>query len=134
MKTLPFILREGFWAGGSEPGSNLLPRPITAEKAWKGKRVFLKALTYIEQSTQVHAEHYKDWSTCRVCEMINGSQDFRFESMNITWKWPSGYTHYVKIHNVRPSLAFQEFITLAYELMRSPLGKIENQKIKKSKN
>lgn len=31
----------------------------------------------------------------------------------ITWEWPSGFEHYVREHNVRPSWAFQSFILAA---------------------
>ena len=95
--------REGYWRSKSEPN---LPLPVAGEVAWKGKRRFLEALNKLEASEDTHHLAYKGWSTCRICECSNGSSSY--SSGN--WVWPSGFTHYVITHNVRPSLAFQEFI------------------------
>lgn len=94
-------LREGFWFNEDHPG---LPHPQARDKAWKGKREFLAALSSVESSA--HPKHYKGWSTCRLCGCRNGSVEYELGN----WRWPVGYAHYVKEHNVRPSLAFQEFV------------------------
>lgn len=49
---------------------------------------------------------YKGSSTCRCCGNTNGSGDYKSDG----WVWPEGLHHYIAKHNVRPSLAFQEFI------------------------
>jgi hypothetical protein len=97
-----FMNREGFWR--TEDKGSRLPMPIPRDKPWKGKREFLAAL----DNAQLHAKslHCKGWSTCRLCKRKNGTVTFQLGD----WEWPSGYAHYVLKHNVRPSLAFQEFI------------------------
>lgn len=102
-----FVHREGFWHSKSEP---LLPKPQARDKAWKGKRDFLKALSAVEASDEVQRQHYKGWSTCRICKAKNGSAEYKLTALGTTWVWPAGFAHYVSEHNVRPSLAFQEFI------------------------
>jgi hypothetical protein len=94
--------REGFWYSKDEP---LLPKPITNKKAWVGKRLFLRKLA-IAQSRCESNPIYKGYSTCRICGCNNGCSSFFLKG----WEWPSGFYHYVEKHNVRPSLAFQEFV------------------------
>lgn len=100
--------REGFWYSEHSP---YLPKPVPREKAWKGKREFLTALAEKESSPDANSTQYRGWSTCRICGCNNGSSDYELDG----WLWPVGYSHYVEEHNVRPSLAFQEFI-LDYQI------------------
>lgn len=93
--------REGFWRNDVHP---LLPFPEGSAKSWKGKREFLAALKAKEEIAS--CSMYRGWSTCRLCSCRNGSSEYSLGS----WVWPSGYAHYIKEHNVRPSLAFQKFI------------------------
>jgi hypothetical protein len=50
---------------------------------------------------------YRGSSTCRLCGQSNGSREFHVAG----WIWPVGYRHYIEMHQVRPSLAFEEFVT-----------------------
>lgn len=99
------ILREGFWSSEDEP---YFPTP-EGGLPWKGKKRFLKALARAQK--QAHSDAYKGSSNCRLCDRRNGSETYELDG----WRWPSGYAHYIEEHNVRPSLAFQEFI-LGYYL------------------
>lgn len=101
MKRSELTRREGFWRSDS---NLLLPAPVPNEKPWKGQRKFLEALRKIEEVAR--QEKYKGYSTCRLCNCKNGSVEFYYEG----WAWPEGLAHYLTLHNVRPSLAFQEFI------------------------
>lgn len=94
-------LREGFWHSKYEP---LLPKPVPNDKPWKGQRVLLEALS--EKQSKLRMSRYKGSSKCRCCGITNGSGDYKLGA----WVWPEGLAHYIKAHNVRPSLAFQEFI------------------------
>lgn len=96
-----YLNREGFWYSKYEP---LLPKPVPNDKPWKGQSQFLKALIKVE--SKLSPLRYKGWSTCRVCKKHNGSTEYRKNG----WAWPDGLAHYILEHNVRPSLAFQEFI------------------------
>lgn len=95
--------REGFW-GNRHDGASLLPMPASSDGSWLGKAMFLTKLEEIEE--KLVPLQYRGFSTCRICGVINGSQEYEKDG----WVWPSGFAHYVKEHNVRPSLAFQEFI------------------------
>ena len=93
------LRREGFWYSTHEPN---LPMPIGV--AWGGRRIFLKRLAEVEAN--LRPLHYKGFSLCRLCGEHNGSQEFIYKG----WTWPSGSRHYLEKHDVRPSLAFEEFI------------------------
>jgi hypothetical protein len=116
------VQREGFWATSkSESGAPIpLPYPQHSDVAWKGKKKFLALLEHVEQYGgkfgTVRADMFRGFSMCRCCRKPNGSGeytatfDFSKNDRPTVWVWPSGYAHYIREHNVRPSLAFQEFI------------------------
>lgn len=93
--------REGFYFSKYEPW---LPAPVPYMGPWPGKKSFLAKLTKLEEKSEPRA--YRGSSTCRVCGCRNGSEEFTVKG----WSWPSGYLHYITEHNVRPSLAFEEFV------------------------
>jgi hypothetical protein len=93
--------REGFWKPDNH---SYLPRPESSPFAWRGKANFLTKLEEVQ--TEAHVTRYKGYSTCRLCGCANGSGEYSIDG----WVWPEGFKHYVDEHNVRPSLAFQEFI------------------------
>jgi hypothetical protein len=99
------VNREGFWALSSE--DTTLPTPVSS--SWKGRVEFLRLLGRVEKKARVIA--YKGKSICRMCGSSNGSEEFTYKG----WVWPSGYRHYIEAHQVRPSLAFEEFINKAGE-------------------
>lgn len=112
-KAKKFILREGFWRGSGDDGDEYLPKVKARKGPWKGQKKFLKALAEVESKNHGNAGKYKGWSDCRCCGKHNGSAEYKVTEFGITWQWPSGYKHYIADHNVRPSLAFQEFILAA---------------------
>jgi hypothetical protein len=97
------VYREGFWKNKDNPN---LPFPIANNEKWIGQDEFVEKLKEIEKS--LSKTDYRGWSTCRLCKIktMNGIGEYR---CNI-WLWPEGFLHYVEKHNVRPSLAFQEFV------------------------
>lgn len=99
--TKPSPMREGFWFSEDEPR---LPIPIGADHPWTGLAWFVQCLQKLEVNLQPVA--YRGSSRCRLCGQRNGNEEFNSSG----WKWPSGYRHYIEDHNVRPSLAFQEFV------------------------
>lgn len=98
-------MKEGFWYEGAKSS---LPKPIALLEPWKDKGRFLKALAELESRVREHGrvKRYKGESMCRICECRNGSTEFEFKG----WVWPVGFRHYVKDHNVLPSLAFRKFV------------------------
>lgn len=112
-----FILREGFWSGGAYEDSASYPKPVASDKSWKGRKVFMGSLKSVETNLKTTiVKVYKGYSTCRVCDLRNGCNEFQATALGVTWVWPEGFSHYVEAHNVRPSLAFQEFINAAASL------------------
>lgn len=95
------VRREGFWFGDRCPG---LPAPISPDHTWPGRNEFLEALSKVEAVAEESTT--RGFSICRICGKANGSREFDYKG----WRWPSGYAHYIRDHNVRPSLAFQEFV------------------------
>lgn len=109
MTSFTYVLREGFWKPNNSISESALPVcPPGKDKLWKGKGIFLKALDSTE--TSARRTKYKGYSTCRLCGENNGDEELSLKRGGVTAVWPSGYRHYIKTHNVRPSLAFQEFV------------------------
>ena len=92
---------EGYWSEGKN--SNY-PMPFVNEKPWSGKIEFLNKLVEIQKKSKI--EHYKGISFCRICNIINGSREYRRKE----WKWPEGFFHYIMVHNVKPTQEFIDFI------------------------
>jgi hypothetical protein len=95
--------REGFWKDGPD---STLPIPKAYAKAWRGQAEFLKQLAMLEANDGIATIYYRGWSTCRLCKDHVGNKEYEHKG----WVWPEGFEHYVAVHNVRPSLAFQELI------------------------
>jgi hypothetical protein len=98
-------MREGFWYGPHEP---FLPMPVANTEDWPGRTRFLSKLMKLEEKLDAEGNvtAYRGFSVCRICGKGNGSEEFRHKG----WIWPSGLSHYVAEHNVRPSLAFMEMV------------------------
>lgn len=94
--------REGFWYSKDEPN---LPKPVPNSEPFDEQGEFLSRLAKKEKTAS--QTQYRGWSTCRLCKKMNGSCEFSSGG----WTWPEGYSHYVKVHNVRPSDEFFTFIT-----------------------
>ncbi len=109
-RIVSIALREGFFHSKDEPE---LPKACGSTSTWKGRKAFLTALGRVEASSMVHEKHYKGDSKCRCCGTKNGSAENSLRYFGMMWIWPGGFRHYVELHNLRPSLAFQEFILAA---------------------
>lgn len=98
-------LREGFWHSEQEPW---LPRPQPDTRPWPGQTKFVTTLQALQSQlvTDEQRKQYRGFSRCRCCGVTNGSIQFHCQN----WTWPIGFLHYVLVHNVRPSLAFEEYV------------------------
>lgn len=112
------IFREGFWASHATTDSDgekgiPLAMPVHTSAPWVGKRRFLRALAHMEETANSNnlIVAYRGSSACRCCGKLNGSSEFQvpFEGDH-AWHWPNGFSHYIEVHNVRPSQAFIDFI------------------------
>ena len=93
--------RIGFWCSSKEPH---LPLPKVGTP-FKGQEEFLKRLSVIEEN-KAECTRYRGFSVCRICGCSNGISEYSFGN----FVWPSGYSHYVREHNVMPELDFFDFI------------------------
>lgn len=99
------VSTEGFWRHADDRNSDL-PFPEAGEQ-WNGQQEFLARLEEVE--ARARNLSYRGWSNCRLCGQANGSQTYDHAG----WQWPSGYAHYLRDHNVRPSAEFAAFIMAA---------------------
>jgi hypothetical protein len=108
-------IKEGFWKGYGE--AEFLPMPVANKQPWQGQDIFLKALCQLEDkltkayenrdpNSYSHINAYRGWSTCRICDIHNGSREFDYNG----YVWPQGFRHYIKDHNVKPTDGFIQMI------------------------
>lgn len=95
------IKKEGFWKSIYDEE---LPAPVSRVRPMEDKAAFLTALDAVQDKAT--RTSYRGLSYCRICEMQNGNGTYEYEG----WMWPTGYRHYIEVHNVKPSSAFKEFI------------------------
>lgn len=98
---------EGFWNDASNHYPQY-PFPVPHDGDWK-RALFLNKLKQVEFDL-CHREAYRGISPCRLCGCFNGHETLSLEN----WHWPSGFIHYIRDHNVRPSDDFIAFIEEQY--------------------
>ena len=98
---------EGYWYESFRPDSpHPMPVPDPHFDQWSERQTFLHALDYVEKQLATGVQ-YKGSSQCRICDCQNGSREFEY----LDWKWPIGFRHYIEEHQIKPTQAFQDFIT-----------------------
>ena len=120
------ILTEGYFKGtgadGKYPPPSLiddideLPNTPGAFHGFLTKdnyQQFKKRLERIQRSAKYDA--YRGSSVCRVCGCRNGSVEFYINHYDkivgdVQVRWPEGYIHYLKEHNLHPSEWFFNFV------------------------
>ena len=108
-------LKEGFWYNEDKENKNYPEPKPTEDKKWKKKKKFFLNLLYETESFPfVTCRGLKGWSNCRICSERNGSDTFFYKG----WEWPSGFSHYIEEHNIKPSKEFIDFIKLYGTLIR----------------
>jgi hypothetical protein len=65
-------------------------------------------MNFLDPVKQEH-EAYMGWSECRICGCINGSRDLT----DGVYLWPEGFSHYVRVHNIKPSERFIKHVLAA---------------------
>lgn len=94
------IILDGYWRDPEEPETAHFPIAVESHKPFQGKPECLALMRVAEEKAR--EKHFKGWSSCRICGQRNGSSDFELNG----FKWPSGYSHYINMHNVMPSAEF----------------------------
>lgn len=100
---------EGYWRQSQDSSSELpWPEPCT-DAIWPLlKDNFIVRLEALELrlSSEGKQKFYRGSSICRLCKCINGSREYYTDE----WRWPEGYLHYIKEHNVAPSFNFWKMV------------------------
>jgi hypothetical protein len=95
-------IRVGFWKTSAEPH---LPNPEHG-KPWEGQQAFLDALARLQFHHATNKTVYRGFSICRCCNARNGHTEYE----TAEYTWPSGYAHYVSVHNVKPPQPFIDYV------------------------
>lgn len=91
---------EGYWYTPSTPN---YPNPVAQLTSVSSE--FIEKLKSI-QDNNAAKKYYKGLSVCRLCHCDNGSTEYTYKN----YIWPSGYMHYLTVHNVHPLKEFYNFI------------------------
>lgn len=79
-----------------------LPKPQDhVDPAWAKTGECAIVLAHLENGRK--KDTYRGFSVCRICHAANGSSD----ATDGVYVWPSGFAHYILVHQVKPS---QDFI------------------------
>jgi hypothetical protein len=93
---------EGYWRKTKYEQSDL-PYPEPYNDEW-GKGEFIEKLKLLQGKAQLTL--YRGMSSCRLCGCMNGSGEYSIDG----WRFPSGYLHYIEVHDVKPSEAFIAYV------------------------
>lgn len=95
------LLRIGYWCSAHpETDEERMPNPRNfVDKSWNPSTRDAVA-TYVEGGTIRRTA--RGSSRCRICGDRNGS----YEQTDGTYVWPSGFSHYIRHHGVRPAADF----------------------------
>ena len=93
----------GFWRWlfDTETDVDKYPYPIKDSNSLTKEEteLFLEKMEEIEEKSKI--EYYLGYSQCRICLQENGSRQFYYTKRDKTWIFPEGYSHYIKVHNVK---------------------------------
>jgi hypothetical protein len=95
----------GYWRGKKKKspishGFLILPWPEDfIDEFWSAEEAKIVA-EYLGKAPEV--EHWRGYSSCRLCGIMNGSTD----KSDGSYIWPQGFAHYVKEHKVKPPEEF----------------------------
>lgn len=120
------IKYEGYWRQTPDEKSSY-PWPVGNDEPFNGKDEFLKALSICQRAAK--RSSYRGPSMCRICQKGNGSQEYNLQqrSHNIIWRWPDGFEHYVRDHNVQPSVEFRKFIITTKILLDNQVNDLKSK-------
>lgn len=113
----------GFWYSSYEEDKNL---PHVTEFIDKNLPSELRKILIEYLSSEEKIEHYKGWSTCRICGKNNGSTDMQKDE----YIYPEGLIHYVSVHNVVPSQRLLRRVIKLYKVYHPYTKVIHEYKIK----
>ena len=98
---------EGYWFS-LDLLNEFYPIPIITND--KNDQVFLNKLHDIIFNDLLPMTQFAGFSTCRLCDKKNGSDEYVIEKNGIYITFPEGIFHYYDVHNVKPSTEFYNMI------------------------
>lgn len=104
------LIHVGFWAKHRASCENVMPWETTypnfpvANSATMDQHHLLQRLAVAESKASV--VEYLGVSYCRICGTRNGHREFTLGD----FRWPQGYVHYLRDHNVAIDPAFADFL------------------------
>lgn len=101
---------EGYWYADLLYDESLgkLPFPKQTDVSVDGK--FLDKLIAVTNSKICQTKAYFGFSTCRLCDKLNGSVEYTVTHGGLAFTFPEGLMHYYMEHHVQPSTEFYNFI------------------------
>jgi len=87
--------------------------PKNSTRSWKSKALFLKKLERIQKSLEKYKKFipYPEAKDCLLCKKKSISTKL-YRLLNVNWE--DGYSHYIKVHNWKPTSDFIDFIYSNY--------------------
>ena len=105
----------GYW---SDMNNEYYGKPKQKSTKYKNLQRFKRHLKFYISTSDVRNDAYKGSSVCRICKKRNGSNEMRIHNEKFAAKLviiPSGYLHYLEVHNVRPHIWFEEALKNYYK-------------------
>lgn len=104
----------GFWSSEHELLRDRyahLPHPSAfVDEAWDGgERQAVIAALESPPFPDLEVRSFRGLSTCRICSISNGYREYHTNS----YRWPEGYLHYVRDHQVKPPQHFIDYLLRA---------------------
>lgn len=110
MRDFAEMKRRGIASGGDDAPDGGVARYLREQAALPDAQAFVDpswdprerdaVAAYVDNGWELAS--YKGCSNCRICGLTNGSQDWGDE----VYRWPEGFAHYIREHNVRPPPEF----------------------------
>lgn len=110
MRDFAEMKRRGIASGGDDAPDGGVTRYLREQAALPDAQAFVDpswdprerdaVAAYVDNGWELAS--YKGCSNCRICGLTNGSQDWGDE----VYRWPEGFAHYIREHNVRPPPEF----------------------------
>ncbi|MFI5296889.1 MAG: hypothetical protein ACHREM_02230 [Polyangiales bacterium] len=109
----PRAHRIGYWRSESRPE---LPDPRTmVDTSWSPAERELVA-RYLDGNEEIAA--YRGCSPCRICGIRNGNA----ERSDRRYIWPSGLSHYLRVHGVKPPAEFVKHVLRWTDMLQNGVG------------
>jgi hypothetical protein len=119
---------ESFWRNNKtdntrDTNGNIFPWPKHVDKQWNNQNTFLEKLKQIEEYlSSINRFSKENIRECLLCDQKHVS-DTTFNLNNIIWN--NGLSHYIKMHNIKPS---DEFMDIIYKYITVKSNKIVKYK------